>query len=189
MKEFGNYRTLGKTRDDACGEAFDKVAKLLGLGYPGGRHIDNLAKDGNVNFSRFPKLGPKGNNYDFSFSGIKTAVLYYLKTISEKTKIEHINDICASFQSRVVEVLIDKTFKALKDTECRKLVLAGGVAANSMLIEKMREKARTENVKLYYPSPILCTDNAAMVANVGMKYLKKGFSSNIGIEPRPLFSL
>jgi len=189
VKEFGVYKTLGRTRDDACGEAFDKVAKLLGLGYPGGQKIDNLAKKGNINYHRFPKLGPKGNNYDFSFSGIKTAVLYYLDSIPEETKIEHINDICASFQIRIVEVLIEKTFKALKDTGCRRLVLAGGVAANSLLIEKMKERANEEKIKLFYPSPILCTDNAGMVAYVGIKYLKKGVSSEMGIKPEPMLNI
>jgi len=189
VKGFGDYSTLGKTRDDACGEAFDKVAKLLGLGYPGGKYIDELAKKGDADFHRFPKLGPRGSNYDFSFSGIKTAVLYYLNSISEETKNEHISDICASFQMRIIEVLVDKTFKALKDTGCGRLVVAGGVAANSMLIKNMKEKAKIEGVRFYYPSPVLCTDNAAMVANIGMKYLKKGISSNIGIEPKPLLFL
>jgi N6-L-threonylcarbamoyladenine synthase len=189
VKEFGVYETLGRTRDDAAGEAFDKVAKLLGLGYPGGKNIDMLARKGNMNFFNFPQIGPRGNNYDFSFSGIKTAVLYYLNGVSEEIKHIHLNDICASFQIRVVEVLLEKTFKALKDTGLNKLVLAGGVAANSLLIERMKERAKKENFKLYYPSPIFCTDNAAIVAYVGMKYLKKGVYSNIGIKPEPMLNI
>ncbi len=189
VKEFGAYKTLGKTRDDAAGEAFDKVAKLLGLGYPGGKIIDDLAKKGDMCYHNFPKLGPKGKNYDFSFSGIKTAVLYYLKKITDDEKKKHINDICASFQIRVVEVLVDKSFKALKDTKSNKLVLAGGVAANSLLIKKMKAKAKEENVNLFYPSPLLCTDNAAMIANVGSKYIKNGISSKLGIKPEPMLNI
>jgi N6-L-threonylcarbamoyladenine synthase len=109
--------------------------------------------------------------------------------VSEEIKHIHLNDICASFQIRVVEVLLEKTFKALKDTGLNKLVLAGGVAANSLLIERMKERAKKENFKLYYPSPIFCTDNAAIVAYVGMKYLKKGVYSNIGIKPEPMLNI
>ncbi len=189
VKDFCEYTTLGRTRDDAAGEAFDKVAKLLGLGYPGGKNIDDLAKNGDPSYCSFPKLGPKGKTFDFSFSGIKTAVLYYLNKISEEEKQEHIADICACFQMRVVEVLVEKTFKAVRDTECKRVVLAGGVAANSRLVREMRETALKNGTEIYFPSPLLCTDNGAMIANVGRKYLKRGVSTPLGIKPVPLLNI
>lgn len=189
VEGFGRYKTLGRTRDDAAGEAFDKVAKLLGLGYPGGKNIDNLSKQGNSSYCEFPKLGPHGKTFDFSFSGIKTAVLYYMNSISEKEKDEHITDICASFQMRVVEVLVKKTFKAVRETGCRRVVLAGGVSANSQLVKEMKETAKKKKAEVYFPSPLLCTDNGAMIANTGRQYLERGISTPLGIKPVPLLNI
>lgn len=160
---YNQCRVLGGTRDDAAGEAYDKVARVLGLGYPGGPLIDRLAKQGDPHAVEFKRVFLEKGSLDFSFSGIKTGVLNYIN--SEKQAGREINqaDVAASFQAAVLDVIVAKTVKAAKDMDKDKIVLAGGVASNSRLREMMSEECRKNGIKLYYPSPILCTDNAAMI--------------------------
>ena len=185
VKDYGKYQFLGGTRDDACGEAFDKAAKILGLSYPGGPIIDKLANLGNyeaVNFTR-PLL--KGS-WDFSFSGIKTAVLNYSKKVDIKNK-KVINDICAGFRMAIAETLIYKTFEAAKKYSLNSIVLGGGVSCNSLIRDMFKKEGKKNKIKVFIPSPIYCTDNAAMIAKVAYyKVLKKklnNINKNISIKP------
>jgi N6-L-threonylcarbamoyladenine synthase len=174
VKEFGTYVYLGGTRDDAAGEAYDKVAKMMGLGYPGGRVIDHLAKSGNPTAVRFPRARIKAASYQFSFSGIKTSVWHYLKSQSQEQWQKHIADIAASFQEAVVDMLVKPTVRAATAYGMSRIVLAGGVAANSRLREKITASADSEGLKVHFPSPKFCTDNGAMIALAGHYALKGG---------------
>jgi N6-L-threonylcarbamoyladenine synthase len=185
MDGFGNYRRLGQTRDDAAGEAFDKVAKLLGLGYPGGPIIDELSKSGNPKAIRFPRPSLGKNSFDFSFSGLKTSVVNYVKSRPEPVENyseDLLRDIVSSFQEAAVEVLVKKTLQAAHHEKLKRVVLAGGVAANRLLRERMREEARRQKVRVYIPSPCFCTDNAAMVGVVGYEYLKRGIRAPLSLN-------
>ncbi|MCM8770630.1 MAG: tRNA (adenosine(37)-N6)-threonylcarbamoyltransferase complex transferase subunit TsaD [Candidatus Omnitrophica bacterium] len=165
VKNFNQVKLLGTTLDDACGEAFDKVAKILGLGYPGGVAIENLVKNKKfkrINFS----CGKEVRGLDFSFSGIKTAVLYYVRSQKSKAR-NQILDIAASFQEAVVDTLIEKSFLACKRYRIHKLVVGGGVAANLRLRQRLAQLEKETDIKVYIPAKILCTDNAAMVAGLG----------------------
>ncbi|KAF0120805.1 MAG: O-sialoglycoprotein endopeptidase [bacterium] len=175
-------RLLGQTRDDAAGEAFDKVAKLLNLGYPGGIVIDQLAKEGNPGAISFPRAFMSHNSLDFSFSGIKTAVLNYVRTHSKELISDQINDIAASFQEAIVDVLVIKTLTAALSSGVDTIVLAGGVASNTRLRTRLKEMAEEKGLKVFIPSPILCTDNAAMIAAIGDYYLRKGIISSMDIN-------
>jgi N6-L-threonylcarbamoyladenine synthase len=182
---FGKYQRLGQTRDDAAGEAFDKVAKLLRLGYPGGPIIDELSQRGNPRAIRFPRPSLGKNSLDFSFSGLKTAVVNYVKAHPEPTggySKDLVRDIVSSFQEAVVDVLVKKTLQAAQQQGLKRIVLSGGVAANRNLRQKIREEASREKVKLYIPSPSFCTDNAAMVGVVGYEYLKRGIRSPLSLN-------
>jgi N6-L-threonylcarbamoyladenine synthase len=170
----GDYVYLGGTRDDAAGEAYDKVAKMMGLGYPGGRVIDNLAKDGDRQAIRFPRAQLRRSAYEFSFSGIKTSVWHYLRSQGEEQWRKQLADIAASFQEAVVDMLVTPTVKAALAHHVSRIVLAGGVAANSRLREKMREKAEAEGLQVHFPSPKFCTDNGAMIALIGYHRLSRG---------------
>jgi N6-L-threonylcarbamoyladenine synthase len=163
VKEYGKYEIIGRTRDDAAGEAFDKVARAIGLGYPGGPKVDKLAKEGNKSAIAFPRANIEGSPYDFSFSGVKSAVLNHLNSCAMKNEEVNSADIAASFQEAVVDALVTKTMAAAKDYKMEKVALAGGVAANSALREAMNNACDKNGLKLYYPSPIYCTDNAAMI--------------------------
>ncbi|MGH7826459.1 MAG: tRNA (adenosine(37)-N6)-threonylcarbamoyltransferase complex transferase subunit TsaD [Candidatus Binatia bacterium] len=174
VKNVGDYLHLGGTRDDAAGEAYDKVAKMMGLGYPGGRVIDNLAKDGDRNAIRFPRAQIKRSPYEFSFSGIKTSVWHYLKSQAEDRWRNRMADIAASFQEAVVDMLVKPTVKAALAQDVGRIVLAGGVAANSRLREKMKEKSASEGLQVQFPSPKFCTDNGAMIALAGYHRLMRG---------------
>ena len=167
VKSFNEMKILGKTRDDAVGEAYDKVARVLGLGYPGGPKIDNLAKEGTIGNVEFKRVMLDKGSLDFSFSGIKTGVLNYLNT--KKQAGEEINsaDIAAGFQDSVIDVLLAKTFLAIEKTGNKKLTLAGGVASNSALRHRMEEECAKKSIELFLPSPVYCTDNAAMIACAG----------------------
>lgn len=180
--DFGRYKVLGRTRDDAVGEAFDKVSKLLNLGYPGGPLIDRLSKEGDPKRIRFPRPFLE-RSWDFSFSGLKTAVMNY---VASGKKICSVADIVASFQQSVIEVLTAKVIKAAKKMKVKKIVLGGGVASNSALRRYLKEKATSEHIKVYFPAPILCTDNGAIVACVGYykmkKYFKDGRSKHFSLK-------
>lgn len=168
VKSFADYDILGTTRDDAAGEAFDKVAKLMGLGYPGGAKIDQLSKKGNAEFVKFPRSMPKGT-YSFSFSGLKTAVALYLDKLSIAERDENLANIAASFQQAVIDVLVERTIRASREFDVADVTLTGGVAANSSLRTQLEENLKVIGKKLFYPSPKLCTDNAAMIASAAFK--------------------
>ena len=170
----GAYVHLGGTRDDAAGEAYDKVAKMMGLGYPGGRAIDNLAKGGDRKAIRFPRARLTKASYEFSFSGIKTAVWHYLKSQGKERWESQKADIAASFQEAVVDMLVNPTVRAALAHGIRRIVLAGGVAANSRLREKTKERADAEALEVFFPAPRFCTDNGAMIALAGYHWLKRG---------------
>jgi N6-L-threonylcarbamoyladenine synthase len=174
VNDIGQYVYLGGTRDDAAGEAYDKVAKMMQLGYPGGRTIDRLAQTGNPKAIRFPRARLKKGSYEFSFSGIKTSVWHYLKSQSESRWRDHVPDIAASFQEAVVDMLVKPTVQAAIASGVSRIVLAGGVAANSRLRAKMAEQGDAEGLQVYFPSPKFCTDNGAMIALAGYHALKRG---------------
>ena len=163
VEDYGKYEILGRTRDDAAGEAFDKVARAIGLGYPGGPKIEQKAKEGNADAIKFPKAKIDDGPYDFSFSGLKSAVLNYINGC--KMKSEEINeaDIAASFQKAVIDSLVDHAAMAMDEYHMDKFAIAGGVASNGTLREAMRKICESKGVEFYHPSPILCTDNAAMI--------------------------
>ncbi len=160
---YGEYEILGRTRDDAAGEAFDKVARAIGLGYPGGPKIEQAAKAGNPDAMAFPRAKVGDSQYDFSFSGVKSAVLNYINGCRMKGEEVVTEDVAASFQKAVVEVLVDHAIHAAKEYDIKKLAIAGGVASNGALRETMRSACEKEGISFYHPSPILCTDNAAMI--------------------------
>lgn len=163
VKDYGEFEILGKTRDDAAGEAFDKVARAIGLGYPGGPKIDKLSQEGNPKAIPFPRAKIEGAPYDFSFSGLKSAVLNYLNQNKMQGKDINEADIAASFQEAVVDVLVDHTIQAAKDYHMDKVAIAGGVASNGTLRKAMQDACERNSLKFYHPSPIFCTDNAAMI--------------------------
>ena len=182
VKDFCNYKLLGQTRDDAAGEAYDKVAKLLGLGYPGGTRIDELARDGDMYFYKFPRSVVRNDPYAFSFSGLKTAVMLYLRDKSESFIEQHSRDICASFQEAVVEMLVERCLKALSEFRQEKLTIAGGVAANTRLRERLESESKKRGFDLFYPSKSLCTDNGAMIAAAGLIRLQRGETSDLTLD-------
>ena len=171
--DYGVYKVLGRTRDDAAGEAYDKIARAIGLGYPGGPLIDKAAKAGNKDAIKFPRAVIDDETLDFSFSGLKSAVLNYLHNADQKKETIVVEDVAASFQEAVVDVLVMKTMRAARQENLKVIALAGGVASNSRLRERLENECRLNNYKFIKPSPILCTDNAAMIGCAGYyKYLK-----------------
>ncbi len=187
IKNWGNYQLLGKTRDDAPGEAFDKVAKVLGLGYPGGPAIQKAAEGGGKDFFKFPRAYMGKDSYEFSFSGLKTAVAVYLRDKSEQFIQDNMNDICASFQEAVCEVLAVKALTACRKLQVNKLSIGGGVAMNKRLREMVSEKAG--NIQVFFPGTGLSTDNAAMIAAAGAFYLEQGKTSPLDLNAVPYLSL
>ena len=182
---YNDYELVGRTRDDAAGEAFDKVARALGLPYPGGPHIDRLAKIGNKDAIDFPRVMLEKDSYDFSFSGLKTAVLNYLNEMNQKGIEVVVEDVAASFQAAVLDVIVEKSFRLAKERNSDKIVMAGGVAANQGLRTAMEERAKEEGINIYYPSKVLCTDNAAMIASAAYFNYIGGKQSelSLGVEP------
>ena len=189
VKDYNHFKLMGQTRDDAAGEAFDKVARVMGLPYPGGPQIDKLAKEGNPDAIDFPMALNEKGNYEFSFSGLKSAVLNYLNSM----KLKHIEinkaDVAASFQKSVVNILVHKSIEAARQMGMDKLVLAGGVAANSSLEEHLRQSAKENNLEFYYPSKILCTDNAAMIACRGYYQALTGQFADSSLNAVPYLEL
>ena len=185
IRDCCDYEKLGQTRDDAAGEAYDKVSKLLGLGYPGGPVIDRLAKEGDPAAVRFPRIFLEGGTSDFSFSGLKTAVLNYVRGLKqERLSDRQVADICASFQAAVVDVLVRKTVDAAVKTRVENIVIAGGVASNGALREDLRKAAEAAGKRVFVPSPALCTDNAAMVAAAGYHLFKAGKTAALDLNPQ-----
>lgn len=174
VNDYGEYEIIGKTRDDAAGEAFDKVARAVGLGYPGGPKIDKLAKEGNPHAIEFPRAQIEGHPYDFSFSGVKSAVLNYINSCKMKNMEINTADLVASFQASVIDSLVSRAIKATKEYGFHKLAIAGGVASNSALRAEMLKQCELEGIELTYPSPIYCTDNAAMIGVAAYYEYKKG---------------
>ena len=178
VKDYTSFEVIGSTRDDAVGEAYDKVARVIGLGYPGGPKIDNLAKDGDPEAIHFKRVYLDKDSLDFSFSGIKTAVLNYVNTERQANRELDISNIAAGFQEAIVDVLVDKSMQAVRQYGDGRLVLAGGVAANSRIREAVTKRCEEEGIELFLPEKKLCTDNAAMIACAGYyKYLKCGADS------------
>lgn len=174
VKDYGEYEIIGRTRDDAAGEAFDKVARAIGLGYPGGPKIDKLSKEGNPNAIVFPKAHITDAPYDFSFSGVKSSVLNYINGCQMKGETFCQADIAASFQKAVTDVLVENAMRAVEEYGMKKLAIAGGVASNSSLRCAMKEACNENKVEFYYPSPIFCTDNAAMIGVAAYYEYQKG---------------
>jgi len=174
MRDYGEFEILGRTRDDAAGEAFDKVARAIGLGYPGGPKIDRAAREGNPKAVPFPRPHIEGAPYDFSFSGLKSAVLNYINHAKMCGEPVVVADLAASFQNAVVEALVSRAVTAAKEFGYRRIVLAGGVAANSALRKCLKENCDREHLECYCPSPVYCTDNAAMVGVAGYYEYQKG---------------
>lgn len=190
MKGYGDFDVISKTRDDAAGEAFDKVARAVGLGYPGGPKVDRIAKEGNEDAIVFPraKMGDK-DCLDFSFSGVKSAVLNYLNKMNMKNEEINKADVAASFQKAVVGVLVDNAIKACELKKVDKIAVAGGVAANSYLREKMKEQCAKKGIKVMFPSMVLCTDNAAMIGSAAYYEYKAGKRASMDINAVPNLKL
>ena len=174
VKDYGEYEILGRTRDDAAGEAFDKVARAIGLGYPGGPKIDKVSCEGNPDAIAFPRAKVADNEYDFSFSGLKSAVLNYLNSCEMKGETVNQADVAASFQKAVVDVLVGHSMDALDKYGFKKFAIAGGVASNTHLRAAMVEACKKRKIEFYHPSPILCTDNAAMIGAAAYYEYQKG---------------
>ena len=189
VKDYGKYDVIGQTRDDAAGEAYDKVARALGLGYPGGPKIDKLAKEGNENAIEFPKANFYDDTLDFSFSGVKSAVLNYLN----KCKMQYIEvnkaDVAASFQKAVIDVLKQNVLKTCRKKEIKKIAIAGGVASNSALRESLIKAAEKEGIEVLFPSQVLCTDNAAMIGSAAYFNFINGSEAKLDINAKPNLKL
>jgi len=185
VKDYGEYEIIGRTRDDAAGEAFDKVARAIGLGYPGGPKIDKLSKEGNPEAIRFPRAKVDDNEYDFSFSGLKSAVLNYLNGCQMKGEPVCEADVAASFQKAVIDVLVEHGIHAVKKYGYNKFAIAGGVASNSSLRQAFETECAKRNIEFYHPSPIFCTDNAAMIGVAGYYEYIKGVRSGLELNAVP----
>ena len=186
--DYIDYEIIGRTRDDAVGEAFDKVARTIGLGYPGGPKIDALAKTGEANIE-FPRVMLENDSYDFSFSGLKTAVLNYVNSERQAGRELVVEDIATSFQTAVLDVLVTKTLKLTKELKLDKIVISGGVAANDGLRERLTREAGEKGIEVYYPPKILCTDNAAMIGSAAYYDFIKNGEDSLNIKANPNLGL
>lgn len=189
VNDYGEYEIVGRTRDDAAGEAFDKVARAIGLGYPGGPKIDKLAKEGNPDAIEFPRAHVDDAPYDFSFSGIKSAVLNYINSANMQGKEINRADVAASFQKAVVDALVSRAVRLTKECGMDKLAIAGGVASNSALRAAVQEECTKNNISFYSPSPILCTDNAAMIGAAAYYEYIKGVRHGYDLNAVPNLKL
>lgn len=189
VKDFGEYEVLGKTRDDAAGEAFDKVARAIGLGYPGGPKIQKLSEEGNKEAIEFPRAKIVDNPFDFSFSGVKSAVLNYLNSCEMKKEEVNRADVAASFQEAVVDVLVTHTIEGAKQLGFTKIAMAGGVASNTVLRNRLKEECEKRGFAFYCPSPILCTDNAAMIGAAAYFDFQRGKRSDMTLNAVPSLRL
>lgn len=189
VNDYGEYEIVGRTRDDAAGEAFDKVARAIGLGYPGGPKIDKLAKEGNPDAIEFPRAHVDDAPYDFSFSGIKSAVLNYINSANMQGKEINRADVAASFQKAVVDALVSRAVRLAKECGMDKLAIAGGVASNSALRAAIQEECTKNNISFYSPSPVLCTDNAAMIGAAAYYEYIKGIRHRYDLNAIPNLKL
>lgn len=189
VKDYGEYEILGCTRDDAAGEAFDKVARAIGLGYPGGPKIDKISKEGNPDAIHFPRARVENSQYDFSFSGLKSAVLNYINSCEMKGEKVNAADVAASFQKAVVDVLVEHGVDGAKEYGFHKFAIAGGVASNSTLRNAFEEECKKQKIEFYRPSPIFCTDNAAMIGVAGYYEYIKGTRSGWDLNAVPNLKL
>lgn len=189
VRDYGEYEIIGRTRDDAAGEAFDKVARAIGLGYPGGPKIDKVSKEGNPEAIHFPRAKVGDAEYDFSFSGLKSAVLNYLNSCQMKGEEINVADVAASFQKAVVDVLVEHSMDAVRKYDYKKFSIAGGVASNSSLRQAFEEACRKEGIEFYHPSPIYCTDNAAMIGAAAYYEYQKGVSHGFDLNAVPNLKL
>lgn len=185
VKDYGEYEVLGRTRDDAAGEAFDKVARAIGLGYPGGPKIDKTAREGNPDAIAFPRAKVGDSDYDFSFSGLKSAVLNYLNSCEMKGESICQADVAASFQKAVVDVLTEHSMAAVERCGLRKFAIAGGVASNSALRQALESACEKKGIAFYRPTPILCTDNAAMIGAAAYYEYRKGVRHGLDLNAVP----
>ena len=189
VKDYGEYEIIGRTRDDAAGEAFDKVARAIGLGYPGGPKIDKVAKEGNPDAIHFPRAKVGDDVYDFSFSGLKSAVLNYLNSCEVKGETICVPDVAASFQKAVVDVLVEHSMDAVQKYGYDKFAIAGGVASNSALRAAFEKACAQRNITFYHPSPVFCTDNAAMIGAAGYYEYCKGVRHGYDLSAVPSLKL
>lgn len=189
ISDYGEYEIIGKTRDDAAGEAFDKVARAIGLGYPGGPKIDQVSKEGNPDAIHFPRAKITDGEYDFSFSGLKSAVLNYLNSCQMKGEEINQADVAASFQKAVIDVLVDHSMEAVKKFGYQKFAIAGGVASNTSLRSALEVARQKERIEFYYPSPVFCTDNAAMIGVAGYYEFQKGVRHGFDLNAVPNLKL
>lgn len=189
VKDFGSYEILGRTRDDAAGEAYDKIARALGLGYPGGPLLEKLALEGSDHAIDFPRSFLEEGSFDFSFSGLKSSVLNYLNSMKMKDEEINVADVAASFQKAVVDVLSKKAVDACFSSGLSTLAIAGGVSANKALRKALEEKCKENNIRFYYPDPVLCTDNAAMIGSAGYYDYISGKRSALDLNANPSLRL
>lgn len=189
VKDYGKYEVIGQTRDDAAGEAFDKVARAIGLGYPGGPKIDKISKEGNENAIEFPRAKFHDDTLDFSFSGLKSAVLNYINTCKMKDIEINVADIAASFQKAVIDVLKENVFLTCERKKVDKIAIAGGVASNSTLREELIKEGKKKGVEILFPDRILCTDNAAMIGSAAYYEFMRGNIANLDLNAKPNLKL
>lgn len=189
IEGYNTFTLLGQTRDDAAGEAFDKIARVMGYPYPGGPQIDKLAKDGNPDAIAFPKALHEKHNFEFSFSGLKSAVLNYLHTQEQRKQPYNVHDVAASFQKTVVETLVEKTMDAAAYCSMKKIAVAGGVSANSALAAAMKQACAAHGYSFYRPEPVLCTDNGAMIGCRAYYMALEGHFADLTLNAKPALAI